>query len=261
MKLGLDGKVALITGGSQGLGRAIGVALAREGCSVALCARRPGPLQAVADDIASAGGDVLAVPCDVSDAAAVDDLFRQIRERYGRLDILVNNAGISSALPFETANDDAWQADLELKLFAAIRCSRLALPFMRAAGGGRIVNMLNIGAKAPAAGSLPTAASRAAGLALTKALSREYAAERILVNAVCIGIVRSGQWERRWERDGRPGTLDEFYAQLATEREVPVGRIAAAEELADLVLFLVSERAAYITGVAINFDGGASPVT
>jgi len=143
-----------------------------------------------------------------------------------------------------------------LKLMAAIRCVRLCLPAMRGTGGGRIVNVLNTGAKAARARSVPTSVSRAGGLALTKALSKELAAENILVNAVCIGLVKSGQWERRWEGEGRPGTLDAFYARMAREHGVPVGRIAEASELASLIAFLVSEQARYITGVAINFDGG-----
>jgi len=168
----------------------------------------------------------------------------------------VNNAGTSAARSFTEVDDAAWLADLELKLLAAIRCVRLCLPAMRRAGGGRIVNVLNTGAKAPPARSVPTSVSRAGGLALTKALSKELAPDNILVNAVCIGLVKSGQWERRWEKAGRPGTLDEFYARMAREREVPVGRIGEASELASLVAFLVSDQAAYITGVAVNFDGG-----
>jgi NAD(P)-dependent dehydrogenase (short-subunit alcohol dehydrogenase family) len=131
---------------------------------------------------------------------------------------------------------------------------------MRRVGGGRIVNILNTGAKAPAARSVPTSVSRAAGLALTKALSKELAPDGILVNAVLIGLVKSGQWERRWAQEGRPGTLAAFYERLARERGVPVGRVGEAEELGALVTFLVSAPAAFITGVAINFDGGVSPV-
>jgi NAD(P)-dependent dehydrogenase (short-subunit alcohol dehydrogenase family) len=130
---------------------------------------------------------------------------------------------------------------------------------MRRAGGGRVVNILNTGAKTPGARSLPTSVSRAAGLALTKALSKELAADGILVNAVCIGLVKSGQWERRWAH-GRPGTLDAYYERMAREREVPVGRVGEAEGVRALVAFLVSVPAAFITGVAVNFDGGHSAV-
>jgi NAD(P)-dependent dehydrogenase (short-subunit alcohol dehydrogenase family) len=195
---------------------------------------------------------------DVSRAADVERLVAATLERFGRLDVLVNNAGTGAAAGFDAVDDAAWQADLELKLFGAIRCIRQCLPAMRRAGGGRIINVLNTSAKAAPARSLPTAASRAAGLALTKALSKELAPEGILVNAVCIGHVKSGQWERRWEQRGRPGMLDDFYAGLARERGIPVGRIGEAHELGGLVAFLASDQAAFITGVAVNFDGGAS---
>jgi NAD(P)-dependent dehydrogenase (short-subunit alcohol dehydrogenase family) len=260
MDLGLTGQVALITGGSDGLGRATAERLAAEGAAVVVCGRRPAPLDAVADAIRGRGGQALAVAADVTRPADLERLVGTTLDRLGRLDVLVNNAGTSAAHAFEAVDDQAWHDDLDLKLFAAIRLIRLAVPAMRRAGGGRIVNVLNIGAKAPAARSLPTAASRAAGLALTKALSRELAPDGIRVNAVCIGLVKSGQWARRWEKAGRPGTLDEFYRTLARERRVPLGRIGEAAELADLVAFLVSDRAAYITGVAINVDGGLSEV-
>ncbi len=260
MDFGLAGKVALVTGASDGLGRATAERLAAEGAALAVCARRADRLGAVADGIRAGGGTVLDVPADVTRAGDLERLVAETLARYGRIDILVNNAGTSAAQAFEAVDDAAWQADLELKLFAAIRTIRLCVPAMRRAGGGRIINILNTAAKEPPARSLPTAASRAAGLAMTKALSKELAPDRILVNAICIGLVKSGQWERRWERQGRPGTLEEFYAALARERRVPVGRIADARELAALVVFLASEQAAYIAGVAINFDGGLSGV-
>jgi NAD(P)-dependent dehydrogenase (short-subunit alcohol dehydrogenase family) len=256
MDLGLKGKVAVVTGASDGLGRATAERLAEEGAAVALCARGAERLRAVADGIRGRGGQALDQPADVSRPAELERFVGVTLERFGRIDILVNNAGTSAAHAFDIVDDAAWQADLELKLFAAIRCVRLCVPAMRREGGGRIINVLNTGAKAPGARSVPTSVSRAGGLALTKALSKELAADHILVNAVCIGLVKSGQWERRWESAGRPGTLDEFYARLAREREVPLGRIGEASELAALVAFLASDRAAYVTGVAINFDGG-----
>jgi len=258
MDLGLAGKVALITGGSDGLGRAAAERLAAEGVAVAICARGAARLAAAAEAIRQRGGTVLDVPADVSRPADCERLVAAALARFGRLDVLVNNAGTSAASPFEGVDDAAWQADLDLKFFAAIRLIRLCVPAMRRAGGGRIVNVLNTGAKQPAARSLPTAASRAAGMALTKALSKELAADGILVNAICIGLVKSGQWERRWERQGQAGTLDEYYAAMARERGVPLGRVAEASEFGALVAFLVSAQAAYITGVAINLDGGLS---
>jgi 3-oxoacyl-[acyl-carrier protein] reductase len=258
--LGLQGKVAIVTGGSDGLGLATARRLAAEGAAVAICGRSESRLTAAAEELRADGAAVVDVPADVTREADLARLVSTTLDRLGRLDILVNNAGTSAARGFEAVDDAAWQADLELKLFAAIRCARLCVPAMRRAGGGRIVNILNTGAKAPAARSLPTSVSRAAGLALTKALSKELAPAGILVNAVCIGLVKSGQWERRWAGEGRPGSLEAFYERLARERGVPLGRIGEAEELGALVAFLVSARAAFITGVAINFDGGHSAV-
>jgi NAD(P)-dependent dehydrogenase (short-subunit alcohol dehydrogenase family) len=260
MDLGLGGKVALITGGSDGLGRATAERLAAEGAAVALCARGAERLGAAAREIRARGGEALDIAADVTRPGDLERVVAATEARFGRLDVLVNNAGTSAAHPFDAVDDAAWQADLDLKLFAAIRATRLSVPAMRRAGGGRIINILNTAAKAPPARSLPTSVSRAAGLALTKALSKELAGDGILVNAVCIGLVKSGQWERRWAREREAGTLDAFYERTARESSVPVGRIGEAAELAALVAFLASSHAAYITGVAINFDGGMAAV-
>ena len=158
--------------------------------------------------------------------------------------------------------DDAiWQGDLDTKLFGALRCSRLAIPHMIEAGGGRIINVTSIGGKQPEAATVPTTISRAAGIALTKAMSREFAPHGILVNTVCIGLARSGQFRREWEAlqaEGTDLTEEEFYARQGAG--VPLGRIGTAEEVADLITFLASERASFITGAAINVDGGESAV-
>jgi NAD(P)-dependent dehydrogenase (short-subunit alcohol dehydrogenase family) len=169
------------------------------------------------------------------------------------VDILVNNAGTSAAAGFEQVDDAQWQADIELKVMAAIRLCRLVIPHMKRRGGGRIVNVTTVGGKAPAARALPTSVTRAAGINLTKSLANEYAADKILVNTICLGVVKSGQWERRIK-----GDPEAFYREMADKRRVPLGRFGEAHEFADLVAFLCSERAAYITGAAINFDGGLS---
>jgi len=259
MDLGLAGKAAIVTGGSAGIGRGVALRLAQEGVRVAICARRAEPLEEAADALREqTGGEVLPVAADVSKVDDVRRLFEAAVERFGRLDILVNNAGTSSASPFADVDDGVWQEDLDLKLFAAIRTIRLAVPHLARAGGGSIVNVVNIGAKAPPARSLPTTVSRAAGVALTKALSKEFAAQQIRVNAVCIGLVKSDQWVRRARALGI--TLEEYYERTARERAIPLGRVAEAEEVGDLIAFLCSERGRYITGTAINFDGGSSAV-
>ncbi len=263
MNLGLDGKVALVTGGSEGIGKATAARLAAEGASVAICARRKDVLESAAEEIRAAGGgrDVLAVPCDVRQDAHIRALFDRIGDTYGRLDILVNNAGTSAAAPFEDVSDEAWREDFDLKLFGAIRCARLAIPLMKAQGGGRIINVTAVAGKAPGAGTAPTSISRAAGIALTKALSKDHARDNILVNTVCIGLVKSGQIERAWQREaeGNPGlTLDRWYEQRGSA--IPIGRVGETEEAANVIVFLASEAASYVTGVAINIDGGASAV-
>ncbi len=254
LALGLAGKVAIITGASEGLGRATAERFARSGSKVAMCARRKDVLERAADAIRRAtGADLLALTCDVTRPDQVEAFVAATVARWGGVDILVNNAGTSAAAGFAEVDDATWQADIELKLMAAIRLCRLVIPHMKRRGGGRIVNVTTVGGKAPAARSLPTSVTRAAGINLTKSLANEYAADRILVNTICLGVAKSGQWERRMK-----GDPEAFYREMAEKRRVPLGRFGEAHEFADLVAFLCSERAAYITGTAINFDGGLS---
>ena len=261
MDLGLKDRVAIVTGGSEGIGRATAQSLGREGAAVVMCARRTDLLQRAATDIAEAtGAEIVPVQADVRNSADLERLVQTAVDRFGRLDILVNNAGTSAAGPFESVTDEAWQAELDLKLFAAIRTSRAAIPHLRRAGGGSIVNVLNLGAKQPGARSVPTSVSRAAGMALLKALSKELAADNIRVNGINIGLIKSGQHERRWRSQGSHGTLEEFYAANARQSGIPLGRVGEAEEVGDLIAFLCSNRSTYISGVSINVDGGLSAV-
>jgi 3-oxoacyl-[acyl-carrier protein] reductase len=253
LDLGLTGKIAIITGGSDGLGRAAAERLAGEGVKVAVCARRKDHLERAAEEIrTSTGGEVLAQVCDVTKADQVESLVNAVLARWGGVDILLNNAGTSAAASFEQLDDAAWLADLDLKLMGAVRFCRLVIPHMKKRGGGRIVNVTTVGGKAPAPRALPTSVSRAAGINLTKSLANEFAKDRILVNTICIGLVRTAQISARAK-----GDLEAFYRDLG-EKRVPIGRVAEAAEFGDLVAFLVSERAGYITGTAVNFDGGMS---
>lgn len=258
MDLELTGKVVLVTGGSDGLGAAVCRRLVEEGARVALCARREDRLRATAAELESAGGDVLAVPADVSSADDVARFVDAAHSRWGRIDGLVNNAGTSAASPFETMSDEDLDADLQLKLYGAVRVSRRVVPHLGAAGGGAIVNVLAISAKAPTPSSIPTAVSRAAGMALTKAMSKDLGPKNIRVNAALVGLIQSGQWVRRAEARGVP--VEHVYEEMGTSSGIPLGRIGRAEEFADLVAFLISPRGAYISGTAINVDGGLSPV-
>ena len=254
MDLGLKGKIAVVTGGTQGIGKATALRLAQEGANVAICARTKPTVDETAGEIQKLGVQALGVAADMSKAADIERFMKAVIERFGRVDILVNNAGTSKRGAFLELTDEEWSNDLELKVFGAIRCSRLVVPHMKKNGGGRIVNITISSAKQPGAQSYPTSVSRAAGLAITKAMSKEFAADNILVNTVCIGKIKSGQHERRYKRDGR--TPEQYYAEAA--KDIPMRRVGEAEEVADVIAFLVSERASYVTGTSVNLDGGIS---
>ena len=256
MDLELKDKVAIVTGGTQGIGRATALRLAAEGACVVIAARGREGLDAVAGEIRAGGGKVAAVQADVSRAEDCTKLVAEAVQAFGRLDILVNNAGTSAVGEFASVTDAIWQADFELKLFAAIRLARFAIPHMKQQGGGRIVNITNIGAKQPRAKSMPTTVTRAAGLAFTKALSKEFAPHQILVNTICIGLVRAAQHENKAAKAGV--TVEQLYADMA--RDIPLGRVGRAEEVANAIAFLVSGAASFITGSSINLDGGTSAV-
>jgi NAD(P)-dependent dehydrogenase (short-subunit alcohol dehydrogenase family) len=256
VELGLKGKIAVVTGGSDGIGRATALKLAQEGAHVAICARRKEPLDNVAADIQKFGVQGLAVQADMSKPADIERFMKAVIDRFGRIDILVNNAGTSKRGAFLELSDEEWSADLELKVFGAIRCTRLAVPHMKKNGGGRIVNITISSAKQPGAQSYPTSVSRAAGLAITKALSKEFAADNILVNTVCIGRIKSGQHERRYKRDGQ--SAEQYYAETA--KDIPMKRVGEADEVANVITFLVSDAASYVTGSSVNLDGGISGV-
>ena len=258
MDYGLKHRVALVTGGSEGIGKATAAALAGEGARVAICARRPDVLKAAAEEIRrDTEAEVLAVPTDLRDPASVDNLIAAVNDAFGGVDVLVNNAGTASGMPFEQLTDEALLADMELKLFGWMRTIRGVLPHMKEQRWGRIVNLTAVAGKNPGANSAPSSVSRSAGMALTKALSKELAPHNVLVNTVCIGLIKAGQHLHRWEANPGGLTLDERYAEMG--KAVPLGRVGESEEAANLIAFLASERASFITGVAINMDGGASP--
>jgi NAD(P)-dependent dehydrogenase (short-subunit alcohol dehydrogenase family) len=259
MDIKLDGRVAVVTGGSKGLGLAIATRMAASGADVALLARRAGVLDAAREAVgATARGRVLAVTCDVSKAEDIARAYGEVMAGLGRVDILVNNAGMSQTGAFPTVTDEVWQADLDLKLFAAIRLARLVWPQMAERHWGRIINVLNIGAKAPKAGGAPTVVSRAAGMALTKVLAGEGAAHNILVNSLHVGLIESDQWARRHAQAQTGQSYAEFLAEMG--KGVPMGRVGTAEEFANVACFLASDAAGYVTGTAINVDGNLSPV-
>jgi NAD(P)-dependent dehydrogenase (short-subunit alcohol dehydrogenase family) len=256
--LQLQGKVFLITGASSGLGRALAERLvAEEARGVALMARSPGRLADAARALRAAGGDALELAGDVRRREDLARFVEAALGRWGRIDGLANNAGELSAGAFADHDDSVWEADLALKLMGAVRLTRLALPALRESGGA-VLNTLATSGKAPDALTTPTSVSRAAGLALTKALSRELAPEGIRVNAVLIGVIESGQLERYAAEAGV--TPQEYYERMVSTSRIPLGRVGHPPEFADLASFLLSPRASYVTGAAVNLDGGLCPV-
>lgn len=261
MQITLEGRTALITGGSDGLGLATATRLAASGADVAIIARNRERLDAAVETIrATALGRVEALRCDVSRADEVAAAHRAITDTFGGVDILVNNAGYHLSGDFETVTDAMWQEDIDLKLLAAVRFIRAVLPDMKARRWGRVINVLNVFAKAPKAETAPTCVTRAATMALTKALAAEGAPHNVLVNGVIVGVIRSGQIVRGYERRGAGMTLEEYAQAMAVQQGVPMGRLGEAEELANVVCFLASDAASYVTGTAINVDGGLCPV-
>jgi 3-oxoacyl-[acyl-carrier protein] reductase len=259
MEVRLDGRSAIVTGGSKGLGLAIAKEFATSGADVAILARDPATL-ADAKGLIQQGakGKVAAISCDVSKMAPIQAAYDQVMSEFGKIDIFVNNAGQSTRGPSEELTDEMWQADLDLKLFAQIRFCRLLFPQMKQRKWGRIISVLNIGAKAPGADSAPTSVSRAAQMAFTKALSQEGAPHNVLVNSLHVGVIVSDQIKRRYDRERPNVSFEQYVAQAG--RGVPMGRMGRAEEFANVATFLASDAASYVTGCAINVDGGRSPV-
>jgi NAD(P)-dependent dehydrogenase (short-subunit alcohol dehydrogenase family) len=260
MEVRLDGRSAIVTGGSKGLGLAIAKEFTASGADVAVLARDSATLADARGEIQKMGGKgkVAAISCDVSKMAPIKAAYDQVMSEFGKIDIFVNNAGQSTRGPSEELTDEMWQADLDLKLFAQIRFCRLVFPQMKQRKWGRIISVLNIGAKAPGADSAPTSVSRAAQMAFTKALSHEGAPHNVLVNSLHVGVIVSDQIKRRYDRE-RPNVSFEQYVAEAG-RGVPLGRMGRAEEFANVATFLASDAAGYVTGCAINVDGGRSPI-
>ena len=249
----LQERRALITGSGRGIGEQIALRLAQEGARVALLARDRQQLRSTGEKIEKIGAEYLIVPADLSSEGQIREAIGRVVDRWGGIDILVNNAGSSLSKGLEELNDDLWYQDLDLKLMAAVRMSRGVIPYMKKQGGGSILNAATGAGKVPESSRLPTSVSRAAGLNLTKSMANEFAKDKIRVNAICIGKIKSAQWERR----SKGGDLQKLYSDLG--KTIPLGRVGEAEEYADLAAFICSARASYITGAAINLDGGQCP--
>ena len=253
MDFGYEGKVAVITGSSKGIGRKTAEQMVKLGAKVMLVARGEAGLKEAKEEI-SRFGEVDYVVADVNEDAAASQIVEQTVEKFGRLDVLINNAGGSFAKPFEEVSVSDWQQDLDLKLMAAVRISNAALPHLKKQGGA-ILNLTAVLGKTPPASSLPTSVSRAAGMAMTKAMSKDLGKYGIRVNTVCIGLIRSEQIEEKWKNEAPDLTWEE-YSRL-DKHDIPLGRIGDTEEAANVITFLCSDLASYVSGDAVNIDGGS----
>ena len=260
MLVDLRGKVALITGGSQGLGKSVAQRMAQSGADVVLWARTEATLEAAAREIKTQTPDcnVWTMRCDLTDIGQVEAAWQCTIEQCPGVDIVVNNAGTSQRAPIEQVDIETLRGDMDLKVAAALRIVQLALPHMREQQWGRVINVVSVAGKAPSAGGVPTVLARSAGLAMTKVMAAEFAPYGVLVNALCVGLIRSEQWKRFHQREQPDMPFEEFLRYRA--KAIPLGRIGESEEFANVACFLASELASYVTGTAINIDGGLCPV-
>ena len=257
MDLGLKGKVALVAGASQGMGRATALGLSREGAKVSICARGESALNEAAEMIRrETGGEVMVMVADMSKPEDIRRFVNDSAQHFGRLDIVVNNAGGPPPGEFMKFTDEDWNNAYNLSFMSTMRMTREAVPHMRKVGGGRIINITSYAVKEPIAGLVLSNAVRSAVIGLAKTLSRELGRDNILINNVCPGRIDTDRAQKlnkaRAERLKRP--VEEINKEMAAE--VPLGRYGTAEETADLIVFLGSERASYITGTTIQIDGG-----
>jgi NAD(P)-dependent dehydrogenase (short-subunit alcohol dehydrogenase family) len=254
----LEGRTAIVTGASRGIGAAVVRALAACGAAVGFSARDTSAIEAVADQVRSVGARIVGVAADMAERDSVASFVKRVEEELGPVDILVNNVGASPSRNFLRTSDEEWLALLELNLLAAIRCTRVVLPGMRERGWGRVVMISSLAAKHPDASLIDYAAAKAGLVSVGKALARRYGRDGVLVNSVLPGLIHTPMWDRAAAeiaaaRDDTPSGVLAAMAQ-----QVPLGRYGAPEEVASVVTFLVSDHASYLNGVAIDVDGGLS---
>ncbi len=259
MELGLQGKVAIVTGGSKGIGRATAMALAREGSDVSICARGVEDLEEAATEIRSeTGRRVLAVRADMTVPEDIKDLVARTADELGGVDILINNAVNSIAAPFMELPDEAWLNHINVKIMGYVRCARESIPHMQRRGWGRIINIGGMAARNAGALTNSNGVTNSAVSNLAKNLSDQVAKDGILVNCIHPGTTRTPRMAQMLERRASDANISVEEATRRSVADIPIGRMVEPEDIADLVLFLVSDRAGAITGQTIAVEGGAS---
>ena len=258
MKLGLEGKKAIVTAASRGLGRAVALRLAEEGVELAICARGQENLARIGAEIQRLGGRVFSTQADVSDLDQIKDFVALAAERLGEIDILVNNAGGPKPGKFPDLSNPDWLDAFNLTFMSVVRLCQEVVPHMRKRGSGRIINLSSLSVKQPLEGLISSNSVRLAVAGLAKTLADELAAENITVNTVCPGFTLTDRLREYMgsiaKRENR--SIDEVTKSFAAKS--PMGRLAEPQDVADLVVFLASERASYLTGLCIPVDGGTS---
>lgn len=258
MNLDLTGRVALVTGGSQGIGREIALLLAAEGADLAICARRSDRLEATSSELRALGRQVVAVPADVATSDGPAAVVATTLDALGPVDILVNNAGKGHSKPMGELDDDDWLDSLQLNLMSAVRFARCCVPAMREAGWGRIVNISSRVGREPDPYFAPYAAAKAALINFSKNLANAYSADGVLTNCVVPGLIRGEGTDDAARRSAAATgkTVEEVYAATLRKRPIPAGRLGEPADVAGLVAFLASDHAAWITGACFTIDGG-----
>jgi 3-oxoacyl-[acyl-carrier protein] reductase len=256
MELGLDGRSVIVLGGTAGIGLACAVRFAREGAKVAICGRDANRLEAARAHLACIGGKVLAAQADVSDEASLTGFVAKVSATFGATHVLVNNAAGPKPGKFEALTDEDWQYAFETTLMSAIRASRAVLPAMRAQRWGRIVNVSSYGVRQPIAGLMLSNGIRLGAVGWAKTLAGEVAAEGITVNTVCPGWTETDRLRQVVDARAKAAGKESDVVAVDIARSIPAGRFGTPEEIADVIVFLASERASYLTGAAIQVDGG-----
>lgn len=256
MDLGLRGKVAVITGASRGMGKAIAHSLLNEGCAVAVCARNAERLNAAVSDLAKIGPRVIGVPIDVTDEAAVGRFIGAVVEAFGRIDILVNNAGTHLRGTVETTTRAILEQQLRDKVFGFFAMIQAVLPIMKRQRDGRIVNIVGQAARHPHPDRFPSGVTNAAVMAMTKSVADAVARDNIRVNSVCPQYIESELLASLIDKEMRERNVDRATSAAGFSRANPLGRTGAPEEVADLVAFLVSNSSNFTTGSSVSIDGG-----
>ena len=247
----LAGKVALITGGGTGIGRACALQFSREGAKVAVAGRRPEPLAAVVAEIQAAGGQACSVSCDVANSGQVEKAIREVVSRFGALHVLVNNAGILHVGSVEETSEGEWDRIVEVDLKGTFLMSRAALPELRKSGGGSIVNIGSVLGLVAMKKRAAYAAAKGGVTMLTKAMALDHAHEGIRVNCICPSIV-----ETELVQKILADAPDREAAMRMRTAQIPLGRMGKPEDVAAMAIFLASEESSWLTGAAIALDGG-----